>query len=80
MDRTQFREFLHDCFDMTDDILMDRIFKVEVVYDKRILLTYKENPDIFDNFVNLGKQIKAASSSIFTKKENRLFSCSSKST
>merc|ERR1740128_80828 len=27
MDRNQFREFLHDRFDMTDDILMDRIFK-----------------------------------------------------
>ena len=30
MDRNQFREFLHDCFDMTDDILMDRIFKVNL--------------------------------------------------
>ena len=30
MDRTLFREFLHDCFDMTDDILMDRIFKVRI--------------------------------------------------
>ena len=28
LDRTLFREFLHDCFNMTDDILMDRIFKV----------------------------------------------------
>jgi hypothetical protein len=28
MDRNLFREFLHDCFDMTDDIIMDRIFKV----------------------------------------------------
>ena len=27
MDRNTFREFLHDIFNMTDDILMDRIFK-----------------------------------------------------
>ena len=27
MDRTRFREFLHNAFDMTDDILLDRIFK-----------------------------------------------------
>ena len=27
MDRNTFREFLHDVFNMTDDILMDRIFK-----------------------------------------------------
>ena len=27
MDRNTFREFLHDAFNMTDDILMDRIFK-----------------------------------------------------
>ena len=27
MDRNTFREFLHDVFHMTDDILMDRIFK-----------------------------------------------------
>ena len=27
MDRSRFREFLHNAFDMTDDILLDRIFK-----------------------------------------------------
>lgn len=27
MDRNTFREFLHDAFNMTEDILMDRIFK-----------------------------------------------------
>ena len=27
-----FREFLHESFDMTDDILMDRIFKVVYIY------------------------------------------------
>ena len=27
LDRTRFREFLHNAFDMTDDILLDRIFK-----------------------------------------------------
>lgn len=27
MDRTRFREFLHNAFDMTDDILLDRVFK-----------------------------------------------------
>ena len=27
MDRKRFREFLHDNFDMTDDVIMDRIFK-----------------------------------------------------
>ena len=27
MDRSRFREFLHNGFDMTDDILLDRIFK-----------------------------------------------------
>ena len=28
MDRSRFREFLHNGFDMTDDILLDRIFKL----------------------------------------------------
>ena len=27
LDRGRFREFLHNAFDMTDDILLDRIFK-----------------------------------------------------
>jgi Ca2+-binding EF-hand superfamily protein len=27
LDRTKFREFLHNSFDMTDDILLDRVFK-----------------------------------------------------
>ena len=27
MDRKMFRQFLHSRFDITDDILMDRIFK-----------------------------------------------------
>lgn len=27
LDRNRFREFLHNSFDMTDDILLDRIFK-----------------------------------------------------
>ena len=27
MDRKMFREFLHDNLDMTDDVIMDRIFK-----------------------------------------------------
>ncbi len=27
LDRTRFREFLHNAFDMTDDILLDRVFK-----------------------------------------------------
>jgi hypothetical protein len=27
MDRKMFREFLHDKLDMTDDIIMDRLFK-----------------------------------------------------
>lgn len=27
LDRTRFREFLHNAFDMTDDIILDRIFK-----------------------------------------------------
>ena len=27
MDRKRFREFLHDNFEMTDDVIMDRIFK-----------------------------------------------------
>ena len=27
MDRSRFREFLHNVFDMTDDIRLDRIFK-----------------------------------------------------
>ena len=27
LDRSRFREFLHNAFDMTDDILLDRIFK-----------------------------------------------------
>ena len=27
MNRIRFREFLHDNFDMTDDVIMDRIFK-----------------------------------------------------
>ena len=27
MDRVMFREFLHDNLDMTDDVIMDRIFK-----------------------------------------------------
>ena len=27
LDRTRFREFLHNGFDMTDDILLDRVFK-----------------------------------------------------
>ena len=27
MDRMMFREFLHDNLDMTDDVIMDRIFK-----------------------------------------------------
>ena len=27
MDRKMFRQFLHSCFEMTDDILMDRMFK-----------------------------------------------------
>ena len=28
MDRMMFREFLHDKLGMTDDIVMDRIFKI----------------------------------------------------
>ena len=35
LDRTLFREFLHDCFNMTDDILMDRIFKVSYYYQNK---------------------------------------------
>ena len=27
MDRKKFRQFLHDNFNMTDDVIMDRIFK-----------------------------------------------------
>jgi len=27
LDRTKFREFLHNSFEMTDDILLDRVFK-----------------------------------------------------
>ena len=27
MDRKKFRQFLHDNFSMTDDVIMDRIFK-----------------------------------------------------
>ncbi len=27
LDRTRFREFLHNSFEMTDDILLDRVFK-----------------------------------------------------
>ena len=41
MDRSRFREFLYNSFDMTDDILLDRIFKYfdsdsdEYYYDLR---------------------------------------------
>ena len=57
MDRTRFREFLHNAFDMTDDILLDRIFK------------YFDNDN--DGFISRDELIMGLS--VFLKGENVLF-------